>query len=76
MKFKPVDLILKKLTILFGHSNLEIQEEVSLQKDMVIPMEEILETENILSTNLLRKCSEKSIIIINIIILIFINLDL
>ena len=75
MKFKPVDLILKKLTILFGHSNLEIQEEVSLPKDMVIPMEEILETENILLTNLLRKCSEKSIIIINIIILIFINLD-
>jgi hypothetical protein len=55
MKFKPVDLISKKLTILYGHSNLEIQEEVSLPKDMVIPMEEILETENILLTNLLRK---------------------
>jgi hypothetical protein len=55
MKFKHVDLISKKLTILYGHSNLEIQEEVSLPKDMVIPMEEILETENILLTNLLRK---------------------
>jgi hypothetical protein len=64
MKFKPVDQTSKKLTIHFGHSNLEIQEEDSLPKDMVIPMEETLETENILLTSLLKKCSEKSIIII------------
>jgi len=51
MKFSPLVLISRKPTTSYGHSNLELQEEVSHTRDILSKEEEIGETENNSSIN-------------------------